>query len=66
MLSEPFSAWGPFSQKEAVAKVLLSNLVNCWNGQEGREFEGETASWWQVSHAITVANGTPALDLEMA
>ena len=35
------SPWPSFSEEEvdAAAKVLLSNKVNYWTGNEGREFE---------------------------
>lgn len=45
--------------------VILSNKVNYWTGQEGREFEREFAAWAQCSHAVSVANGTVALDLAL-
>ncbi|SDO28548.1 DegT/DnrJ/EryC1/StrS family aminotransferase [Vreelandella arcis] len=65
MLNSPFSPWPSFTDKEAhaVSKVLLSNKVNYWTGQEGREFEKEFAAFAQTEHAIAVANGTNALDL---
>jgi dTDP-4-amino-4,6-dideoxygalactose transaminase len=43
--------------------VLLSNRVNYWTGQECREFEKEFAAWFGVPHAVSLANGTLALDL---
>ncbi|SHM70196.1 dTDP-4-amino-4,6-dideoxygalactose transaminase [Roseovarius litoreus] len=68
MLNGPFSPWPSFTQEEAdaVSRVLLSNRVNYWTGQEGREFECEFAAWCGVEHAIAVANGTVALDLALA
>src|SRR6056297_2867162 len=68
MLHGPFSPWPSFTQEEAdaVSRVLLSNRVNYWTGQEGREFECEFAAWCGVEHAIAVANGTVALDLALA
>ena len=59
------SSWPHFTQEEAdaVQRVLLSNKVNYWTGQEGREFEREFAGFAQTEHAIAVANGTVALDL---
>lgn len=64
MLNGPFSAWPLFTQEEAnaVSRVLLSNKVNYWTGQEGREFEKEFAQWSETSHAVALANGTLALD----
>ena len=68
MLNGPFSPWPSFSKEEvdAVSKVLLSNQVNYWTGQAGREFEREFAAWCQADHAIAVFNGTVALDMAMA
>ncbi|MES2908399.1 MAG: DegT/DnrJ/EryC1/StrS aminotransferase family protein [Pseudomonadota bacterium] len=67
MLNTPFSPWPSFTQEEADAasRVLLSNRVNYWTGQECREFEKEFAAWTQVPHAIALANGTVALDLAL-
>lgn len=48
-----------------MARVLSSNRVNYWTGQEGRAFEKEFAEWCGASHAIAVANGTVALDLAL-
>lgn len=68
MLNTKFSPWPSFSKEEsdAVSKVLLSNKVNYWTGQEGREFEKEFAQFSDTKHAIAVANGTLALDLALA
>jgi len=68
ILNKPFSPWPSFTQEEAdaVSRVLLSNKVNYWTGQEGRTFEREFASWCGTDHAIAVANGTVALDLALA
>lgn len=65
MLNGPFSPWPSFTQEEAdaISDVLLSNKVNYWTGQEGREFEREFAAFAGTDHAIALANGTLALDL---
>ena len=62
MLNGPFSPWPSFSQEEAdaVSRVLLSNKVNYWAGQEVREFEREFAACAGTGQAIAVANGTLA------
>lgn len=59
--------WPNFTQEEAdaVSKVLLSNKVNYWTGNEGQEFEKEFAQFAQTKHAIALANGTLALDLAL-
>lgn len=67
MLNTPFSPWPSFTEEEANAArdVLLSNKVNYWTGQEGREFEKEFAAWADCEYAIALANGTVALDLAL-
>lgn len=67
MLNTQFAPWPCFSQEEAdaVSKVLLSNKVNYWTGQEGRLFEQEFAQFSDCKHAVAVANGTLALDLAL-
>lgn len=67
MLNTPFSPWPSFTEEEAnaVRDVVLSNKVNYWTGQECREFEREFAQWSGTSHAISLANGTVALDLAL-
>lgn len=67
MLNGPFSPWPSFTQEEAdaVSRVLLSNKVNYWTGQEGREFEKEFAAFAGTEYAIAVGNGTLALDLAL-
>jgi len=67
MLNTPFPPWPNFTQEEAqaVSKVLLSNRVNYWTGQECRQFEQEFADWVQTEYAIALANGTVALDVAL-
>ncbi|MFW1887942.1 DegT/DnrJ/EryC1/StrS family aminotransferase [Acinetobacter johnsonii] len=67
MLNTAFEPWPSFTQAEAdaVSKVLLSNKVNYWTGQECREFEKEFAQFAGTQHAVAVANGTVALDLAL-
>jgi dTDP-4-amino-4,6-dideoxygalactose transaminase len=64
MLNTPFSPWPSFTKEEtdAVSSVLLSNKVNYWTGQEGREFEKEFAQWSDCEFAIALSNGTVAID----
>ena len=67
MLNTPFSPWPSFTEEEATAvhNVLLSNKVNYWTGQEGREFEKEFAVWADSEYAVALSNGTQALDLAL-
>lgn len=66
-LNTNFSPWPSFTQEEGdtVSRVLLSNKVNYWTGQEGQKFERKFATWCEADHAIAVANGTVALDLAL-
>ncbi len=67
MLNTPFSPWPSFTQEEAdaVSRVLLSNKVNYWTGNESREFEQEFAAWAGCEYAIALGNGTLALDVAL-
>jgi len=67
MLGTNFSPWPSFSveEQEEVARVLASNRVNYWTGQDTRAFEREFAEWCGVGHAVALANGTLALDLAL-
>jgi len=64
MLIKKKSPWPSFTKEEsdAVQNVLLSNKVNYWTGNEGREFEKEFAVWSNSKYAIALGNGTLALD----
>jgi dTDP-4-amino-4,6-dideoxygalactose transaminase len=67
MLNKPFSPWPSFTaeEAEAVKRVLLTNRVNYWTGTECLEFEKEFAAWAGTQYAVTLANGTLALDLAL-
>ncbi|WP_458735723.1 DegT/DnrJ/EryC1/StrS family aminotransferase [Zobellella taiwanensis] len=67
MLNTAFSPWPSFTEEEAsaVSRVLLSNKVNYWTGQECREFEKEFAAWAGCDYAVALANGTLALDVAL-
>ena len=67
MLNISFHPWPSFTEQEAnaVQKVLLSNHVNYWTGDEGRTLEKEFACWADSEYAIALANGTVALDLAL-
>lgn len=67
MLNTAFEPWPSFTQQEAdaVSRVLLSNKVNYWTGQECREFEKEFATFSGTQFAVALANGTVALDVAL-
>ena len=54
MLNTKFSPWPSFTEEEAeaVSRVLLSNKVNYWTGDEARDFEREYAEWTGTGYAI--------------
>ena len=68
-MSQPITLnpWPSFSEEEAnrASEILLSNKVNYWTGQEGREFEKEFALFTDSEYAIAVSNGTTAIDLAL-
>jgi len=67
MLNGPFSPWPSFTEEEqeAVTRMLASNRVNYWTGEECRKFEREFADWIGTRHAVALANGTLALELAL-
>ena len=58
------SSWPKYSQEEAeaISKVLLSNKVNYWTGDEIKCFENEFSNFVKTKYAIALANGTVAID----
>lgn len=67
MLNTSFSPWPSFTQEEAdaVSRIILSNKVNYWTGNEGRKFEREFAAWADSEYAVALGNGTLALDIAL-
>lgn len=67
MLNTPFSPWPSFTKEEAKVAhdIILSNRVNYWTGQEGRDFEKEFANFSDCQYAVALGNGTQALDLAL-
>lgn len=67
MLNTPFAPWPCFTAEEAEAasRVLLSNRVNYWTGDETTQFEAEFSAYCGAAHSIAVSNGTVALDLAL-
>jgi dTDP-4-amino-4,6-dideoxygalactose transaminase len=64
---QSFLNWPSFTveEAEAIQRVLLSNKVNYWTGQECRLFEDEFAKWCGSKYAVALANGTLALDIAL-
>jgi dTDP-4-amino-4,6-dideoxygalactose transaminase len=67
MSNLPFSPWPCFTSEEAEAvnRVLLSNKVNYWTGNECQEFEKEFSAWAGCNYAVALANGSIALELAL-
>lgn len=67
MLNTAFSPWPSFTEEEveAVSRVIRSNRVNYWTGEECRLFEREFAAWTGTDHAVALGNGTLALDVAL-
>jgi dTDP-4-amino-4,6-dideoxygalactose transaminase len=67
MTNNQFSPWPSFTQEESdvVQAILLSNKVNYWTGAECQKFESEFADFCGVKHAVTLMNGTTALDVAL-
>jgi len=63
----PFPPWPVFDQDEidAAAAVLACGRVNYWTGEECRRFEEAFAAFTGTHHAISLANGTLALELAL-
>lgn len=59
--------WPCYTQEEidAVTRILRSNKVNYWTGEEGRLFEKEFAKAQATKHAIALNNGTSALEISL-
>jgi dTDP-4-amino-4,6-dideoxygalactose transaminase len=64
---EAFAPWPYYApdEIEAVTRVLASGHVNFWTGRECVQFESDYAQYAGVRHAITLANGTLALELAL-
>lgn len=64
MHPDPAWQWPRYSAEEADAlrALLLTNRVNYWTGEECRIFEREFAEWAGTRHAVSLTNGTLALE----
>jgi dTDP-4-amino-4,6-dideoxygalactose transaminase len=67
MLNGSVAPWPSYTDEEqrAVARLLASNRVNYWTGDEARQFEREFADWAGSRRAVALMNGTVALDLAL-
>ena len=67
MLNTEFAPWPSYTEEEiaAVSRVLASNRVNYWTGNEGREFEREFAAFAGADYAVALSNGSVALELAL-
>ncbi|MDX8410926.1 MAG: DegT/DnrJ/EryC1/StrS family aminotransferase [Mariprofundaceae bacterium] len=59
--------WPQFAEDEisAVCDVLRSGKANYWTGDQCRLFESEFSTYIGMPHAISLANGTLALELAL-
>jgi len=59
--------WPYHSEDEinAVVEVLRSGKTNYWSGPNGQAFESEFAQFTGAKHAISVTNGTTALEVAL-
>lgn len=64
---KPFAPWPVFGSDEieAASRVLASGRVNYWTGEECIAFEREFATAFERRYAISLANGTVALELAL-
>lgn len=62
-----FSKWPYFDEedKQKVCEILDSGKVNYWTGNEARLFEKEFANYIGIKYAVSLANGTVALELAL-
>ena len=66
-MNKKFSSWPSYTNEEinSVKKVLASNKVNYWTGDECRKFEKEFAEYFDSKYSISLSNGTVAIDLAL-
>lgn len=65
--NDELPSWPEYGEDEisAVSKVLSSGKVNYWTGEECRLFENEFAEFIGREYAISLCNGTLALELAL-
>ena len=56
--------WPRYSKEEAkkVNKVLKSNKVNYWTGNEGKKFEREFSKFFKIKYTSAIANASLGLE----
>lgn len=66
-MNNELSPWPYFAadEIEAVSRVIRSGKVNYWTGEECKKFEQEFADFVGVPYAVSLANGTLALELAL-
>ena len=66
-MNKSLGKWPHFSQEEIkkVASILSSGKVNYWTGDNCKSFEKEFSEYTDTKYAITLANGTLALELAL-
>lgn len=66
-MNKKFALWPYYSEEEqcAVKDVICSGKVNYWTGEECRFFEREYAEYTRRKFAVSVFNGTLALELAL-
>ena len=66
-MNNKFSPWPSYTEDEisSVTNVLLSNKVNYWTGDQCRKFEKEFAEYFGSKFAVSLSNGTVAIDIAL-
>ena len=52
-------------QKRAVDKVILSNKLNFWTGEECKNFERNFSNYFNRKYSLTFNSGSVALDIAL-
>lgn len=62
-----FPTWPHIPEEgiQAVSRVLSSNKINYWTGEQCRLFEQEFAQYSDTKYALAVANGTVAIEIAL-
>ena len=66
-MNNKLNTWPKYSQNEVeiVSKIISSNKVNYWTGEEGKNFEKEFVAYFGSKYAVAVSNGTVALEIAL-